>query len=161
MDVTNADAAFALIFGERAPRLRRTAFLLCGDWHQADDLVQTTFTKLYTARLRDPLALDAWLRTTLTRAWLDETRRPWRRERPTADLPEHPAPEQDDRLALLATLAAIPPRQRACLVLRFFDDLDVESTAAALGCSAGTVKSNTARGLVALRRVLDLEKETI
>jgi RNA polymerase sigma-70 factor (sigma-E family) len=160
VDVTGEEAAFAVLFADKAPRLRRVAYLLCSDWHQADDLVQTTFVKLYGARLRDAAATDAWLRTTLTRVWLDERRRPWRRERPTDQLPEvavmDPGPEVHD--ALLQALDRVPPRQRACLVLRYFEDLDVEVTATALGCSTGTVKSNTARGLTALRHVIDADR---
>ena len=147
------------MFAVRAPAIRRTAYLLCGDWSHAEDLTQTAFAKLYAAwpRLRDANAAEGYVRRTLTRTYVDESRRAWRRERPTDDLPEvvDPNPPQsDDRLLLLAALARVPPRQRACLVLRFFDDLSVETTATTLGCSIGTVKSNTARGLDALRAAL-------
>ncbi len=150
---------FAEYFTARREAVRRTAFLLCGDWHRADDLAQTAFAKLYVAwpRLRDVGAVDAFLRRTLLNAYLDETRRAWRREHPTEVLPEREAadgPSMDDRLVLLAALAAVPPRQRACLVLRFFEDCSVEQTAVLLRCSAGTVKSSTARGLDTLRQVL-------
>lgn len=153
-----ADAEFAALFAGRAAAVRRTAFLLCGDWQQAEDLTQTAFARLYAAwpRLRDAGAAEAYLRKTVVRAHVDETRRPWRRERPSAELPEVAARGDgaDDRVTLLAALAQVPPRQRACLVLRYFGDCSVEETAAALGCSEGTVKSNTARGLDALRAVL-------
>jgi RNA polymerase sigma-70 factor (sigma-E family) len=155
------DVEFAEFFAARVGALRRTAYLLCGDWHRAEDLTQTAFAKLYAAwpRLRDPGAAEAYLRRTLTHTYLDDNRRSWRREDATDPLPESvaldtTADDTDERLALLDALATVPPRQRACLVLRFFDDLSVEATAAALDCSAGTVKSNTARGLDALRRVL-------
>jgi RNA polymerase sigma-70 factor (sigma-E family) len=153
-----ADADFAALFAGRAAAVRRTAYLLCGDWQQAEDLTQTAFARLYAAwpRLRDPGAAEAYLRRTVVRAHVDETRRPWRREHATADLPESPAAADgaDDRVTLLAALARVPRRQRACLVLRYFADCSVAETAAALGCSEGTVKSNTARGLDALRAVL-------
>ena len=153
------EAAFAEVFAARGAALLRTAYLLCGDWHRAEDLAQTAFAKLYVAwpRLRDVGAVDAFLRRTLLNAYLDETRRAWRGEHPTEVLPEPAAadgPSTDDRLVLVAALAAVPPRQRACLVLRFFEDCSVEQTAAVLHCSAGTVKSNTARGLDALRLAL-------
>ena len=151
---------FGTLFATRAAPLRRTAYLLCGDWHKAEDLVQTSFARLYAAwpRVRDPQALDAYLRRTLLHAHLDDSRRRWRGETPTEVLPETAVPEADgateDRMVLLAALAQVPPRQRACLVLRYFDDCSVEDTATALGCSEGTVKSNTARGLTALRAAL-------
>ncbi|WP_433212234.1 sigma-70 family RNA polymerase sigma factor [Dactylosporangium sp. CS-047395] len=89
----------------------------------------------------------------LMRAWLDERRRPWRREASTERLPESaaPGPDADRRLAVLSLLGTLPPRRRAVLVLRYFCDLSVEETAEALGCSEGTVKSQTARALESLR----------
>jgi RNA polymerase sigma-70 factor (sigma-E family) len=154
----SGDAEFAALFAGRAAHVRRTAYLLCGSWPQAEDLTQTAFAKLYAAwpRLRDPGAAEAYLRRILARAHVDESRRPWRRERPVAALPEVGVASggSEDRLVLLAALASVPPRQRACLVLRYFADCSVEQTAAALGCGAGTVKSNTARGLDALRAAL-------
>jgi RNA polymerase sigma-70 factor (sigma-E family) len=151
---------FEVLFAERAAPLRRTAYLLCGDWQRAEDLVQTAFTRTFAAwpRVRDPLAVEAYLRRTLLHAHLDESRRHWRGEVATAVLPELPSDggesRVDDRVALLAGLARVPARQRAALVLRFFDDCSVEDTARALDCSEGTVKSNTSRGLAALRTAL-------
>ena len=143
---------FRDLYVGRAPALRRTAFLLCGDWQLAEDLVQVTFEKVYASwsRLREP---EAVLRRTLVRCWVDETRRPHRRERPVPDVPEHPAPVTE-REPLEVALAAVPPRQRACLVLRFYDDLSVAETARLLGCTEGTVKSQTSRGLEALRAAM-------
>src|SRR5258705_10016234 len=136
-------------------RLRRTAFLLCGDWHTADDLTSTVLVKLFRHWKRAAAFehLDAYVRRMLMRAWLDERRRPWHRETSTDVLPERPAtgPDADHRLAVLSLLAGLPPRRRAVLVLRYFCDLSVEETAHALGCSAGTVKSQAARALESLR----------
>ncbi|MEU0553974.1 sigma-70 family RNA polymerase sigma factor [Dactylosporangium sp. NPDC006015] len=89
----------------------------------------------------------------LMSAWLDERRRPWRRESSTDRLPDRPAsgPDADQRLDVLSLLAGLPPRRRAVLVLRYFCDLSVEETAQALGCSEGTVKSQAARALESLR----------
>lgn len=141
----------------RMERLRRTAYLLCRDWHAADDLVSITIGKLYRRwrRARAAANLDAYARGVLTNAWLDERRRPWRREAPVAELPEPPAAPSGsglpDRLLLLALLARLPHRQRAVVVLRFYCDLSVAETAELLRISPGTVKSHSARGLVALR----------
>lgn len=159
------DAVFVALYERRARDMRRVAYLLCGDWVLAEDLTQTAFAKLYASwsRLRDPVAAEAFLRTTLTRTYIDASRRAWRREQPTLVLPDHAGPRDDgpdDRLMLFGALAEVPARQRACLVLRYYLDCSVEDTAAALGCSTGTVKSNTARGLDALRRVLGDELVT-
>jgi RNA polymerase sigma-70 factor (sigma-E family) len=140
----------------RLDQLRRTAYLLCGDWHNADDLVSVVLVKLYRhwARVSTMDNLDAYARKTLVRALLDERRRPWRREVATETLPERPASSRldpADRLTLLGHLAELPPRRRAVLVLRYFCDLSVEETAEALDCSPGTVKSQAARALETLR----------
>ena len=157
---------FAEYFTARRDAVRRTAFLLCGDWHRADDLAQTAFVALHRrwCKVRDKQALDAYVRRTLVRAVIDESRRPWRRERFVDAVPEdagQPAHGTDvlgdgvaTRQALLDGLRRVPPRQRAVLVLRFLEGMDVTGAAAALGCTEGTVKSQTARGLDALRGAL-------
>jgi RNA polymerase sigma-70 factor (sigma-E family) len=156
---------FAEYFAARREAVRRSAYLLCGDWHRADDLAQTAFVALHRhwRTVRDRGALDAYVRRTLVRAVIDESRRPWRRERFTDEVPEVAdtaggAPEIGDtvatRAALVGALAKVPPRQRAVLVLRFLEGLDVSGTAKALGCTEGTVKSQTARGLATLRAEL-------
>lgn len=158
---------FAEYFVARQQAVRRTAYLLCGDWHRADDLAQTAFVALHRhwRKVRDKGALDAYVRRTVVRAVIDESRRPWRRERPVQDMATVPAPaaqvatpDTGERVAtkeaLLEGLRRVPPRQRAVLVLRFLEGLDVSGVAEALGCSEGTVKSQTARGLDALRAAL-------
>ncbi len=141
----------------RLDRLRRTAYLLCRDWHTADDLVSITLGRLYRhwTRVRETTNPDAYVRTILTRAWLDELRRPWRRENLTDAPPDRPREVPlgaiSDRTELAALLTALPPRQRAVVVLRFYCDLSVAETAELLGISKGTVKSQTARGLEILR----------
>jgi RNA polymerase sigma-70 factor (sigma-E family) len=142
----------------RQAYLRRTAYLLCGDWHLAEDLTQTALAKLFSVwgRVRKLDALDGYARKVLLRTFLDENRRRRWRERLSPHHDDLAAPAQDPelRLTLLAALRQLPARSRAVLVLRFWEDQSVEATAAALGCSAGTVKSQTSRGLATLRRIL-------
>ncbi|MCW6009578.1 SigE family RNA polymerase sigma factor [Micromonospora sp. CPCC 205371] len=153
---------FTEYFSARREAVRRTAYLMCGDWHWADDLTQSAFIRLADGwhRIRDPQAVDAYLRTCLVRAFLSETRRVWRRrERSVAEPPEVAGVDDDAeavarRLLFARALTEVPPRQRVTLVCRFYQGLDVTETAAALGCSEGTVKSQTSRGLAALRRAL-------
>jgi RNA polymerase sigma-70 factor (sigma-E family) len=156
---TDADEEFTAYVEESAARLRRTAYLLCGDWQRAEDELQAALVKLYLSwnRVRVRGALDAFVRTTLVRGLIDEHRRPWRRERPHAALPDRVMPESlpvEDRLTVRDSLSRVPPRQRAVLVLRFYEDCDVAETARLIGCSEGTVKSQTARGLARLRELL-------
>ena len=153
------EAEFAELVAAKGAALRRTAYLMCGDWHLAEDLVQGVFVKihLHWHRIRRQDTFDAYLRTTLFRTFLDSRRLKWRRETPAEYLPEVEAPgtgPSDDRDVLVAALRRIPPRQRAVLVLRYWEDLSVEETAGLLGCAAGTVKSQTAKGLAALRPLL-------
>ena len=155
-----AEAEFERYFRARRDAIRRTAYLMCGDWHRADDHTQAAFVALHRhwRRVRDKGALDAWMRRTLMRAVVDESRRPWRRERFTDDVVAVDKvvadPDVTTRHVLVDGLRSVPPRQRAVLVLRYLDGLDVAATAAALGCSEGTVKSQTSHGLAALRTAL-------
>jgi RNA polymerase sigma-70 factor (sigma-E family) len=140
----------------RMERWRRTAYLLCQDWHTADDLVSITVTKLYRGWRKAGKAdnRDAYAQRVLSRTWLDERRRPARREQPLAEPPEQAWTVPDritDRDSLAALLRLLGPRQRAVVVLRFYLDYSVEDTAAILGISPGTVKSQTLRGLETLR----------
>ncbi len=153
------EADYRAYVSGRSLALRRTAYLLCGDWHQAEDLVQSVFTSLYVNwhRVRDRDSLDGYVRTTLVRRVIDESRRPWRRETASDRLPDGASPDDfsiEDRALVRAALRQLPVRQRAVVVLRFFDDLDVATTAQLLGCSTGTVKSHTARALASLRTQL-------
>ncbi|GAA1564594.1 SigE family RNA polymerase sigma factor [Kribbella sancticallisti] len=147
--------------------LRRTAFLVCGDWHRADDVVQDALYKLYlvwprVTRAGNPLA---YARRVVVNAAVDTGRRPWRREVPTGDLlPDRArsgdhAADHADRDEVLAALSQLGPRQRACVVLRYYEDLSVEQTAEALGCSPGTVKSQVSRGLETLRHAIDRARQ--
>ena len=170
---SDIDEEFVAYYAARAGNLRNTAYLLCGDWHLAEDLTQITFTKLYRAwrRIQRHEVLDQYARRVLLRAFLDERRRPWRREMATVPgsstldriASDDAAP--DERMLLDTALSRLSARHRAVLVLRFWDDLSVEQVADILRCSTGTVKSQTSRGLAALRAVLgtgqlDLERPT-
>jgi RNA polymerase sigma-70 factor (sigma-E family) len=150
----------------RLPWLRKIGFLLCQDWHRADDLAQGTITKLYVHWGRASRAdnLDAYVRTMLVREYLSHQRTAWASRVDLGALPADRASFDGDhatRLAVRTALADVAPRQRAALVLRFYCDLSVEEAADVLRCSAGTVKSQTARGLDSLRRALDARQITV
>jgi RNA polymerase sigma-70 factor (sigma-E family) len=140
----------------RTERWRRAAYLLCQDWHQADDLVAVTIARLFRhwRRVVGADNPDAYAQRTLTSAWIDELRRPWRREKPAEAIPDSgwlPPDQISDRAQLLGWLAQLGPRQRAVVVLRFYFDHSVEETARLLSISEGTVKSQSARGIEMLR----------
>ncbi|MFI0355660.1 sigma-70 family RNA polymerase sigma factor [Actinomadura sp. 9N407] len=154
------DESYTAYVTARSLWLQRVAYLLCHDWQRSGDLVQTTVTQLYA---HWPKAggidnLDGYTRTILVRAYLSEQRSAWwRRVSVTADPPDAATDPvaYETSLDLRAALAALPPRQRAAVVLRFYCDLTVERTAEELRCSPGTVKSQTSRALTALRRTLE------
>jgi RNA polymerase sigma-70 factor (sigma-E family) len=139
------------------PALRRTAYLLCGDWERAADITQEALIRVYLAwsRLDQDRGLRAYARRAVVSVAVEQARKLSSHEVPvarTGDAPvDDPTGPVADRLLLLAALAELPARQRACVVLRFYEDLSVEAVADALGCRPGTVKSQTARGLDALR----------
>lgn len=155
------DAEFVAFVGRRGPQHLRAAALLTGDWHAAEDLVQTCLVKLYRAwpRLDSGVDLDAYLRRMLVNTHRSWWRARWRREAPVATVPDR-AGEADgqDRHARAAVMRqALPARQRAVLVLRFYEDLPVAEVADLLGCSAGAVKTHTHRGIRRLRELLGQE----
>ena len=146
----------------RSPRLVHTAYLLTGDVHLARDLVQTALARTWPHwdRIRGGNP-EAYVRTVMVRLASSWWRRKWRGEVPTEVLPEPrtsgiplATDALDERLSLAAALATLPPGQRRVVVLRYVEDLSVESVAEMLGCSEGTVKSQAARGLAKLREVL-------
>jgi RNA polymerase sigma-70 factor (sigma-E family) len=150
------DEEFTQYVSARLAGFRRLAYLLCQDWHRADDLVQASITRLYVhwGRASAVAHTDAYARTILVREYLSEQRSGWaRRVSLGPSMPDLPGflPDHDTAVDVRIAMAALPPRQRATLVLRFYCDLSVEQAAAQLGCSAGTVKSQTAKGIAALR----------
>lgn len=146
----------------RQAALLRTAWLLTGDAGAAEDLVQAALVKCWPrwSRIGRMASPEAYVRRVLLSLHLSARRRRWRAEVPTAHLPDAAAdgpPPQD--AALVRALARLPRGQRTAVVLRFAEDLSVEQTAAAMGCSPGTVKSQTARALAALREDAALLQE--
>ncbi|TCB99699.1 SigE family RNA polymerase sigma factor [Micromonospora zingiberis] len=142
----------------RSGALLRTAYLLTGDWGTAEDLLQTALTKTYLAwkRLGGIEAIEPYARRVMVNTSTSWWRRRWHGERPTEVLPERAAADeieqQLDRDVLWRHLRALPARQRAVLVLRFYEDMSEAQTAALLDISTGTVKSQTSRALATLRR---------
>ena len=149
---------FAEFAEAMSPRLRRMAFLLCGDWHTAEDLAQTALAKVFVSwrRIRRQDAVHAYATRTLVNSYLAHKRLKSSSEVLSGWLPEPlaetAAPET--RMVVLDALATLPPRSRAVVVLRYWADLSVDQAAAVLGCSPGNVKSQSARALDKLRAVL-------
>jgi RNA polymerase sigma-70 factor (sigma-E family) len=152
------DHPFVEYVAARRGKLYRTAYLICGDAHRADDLVQIALAKAYVAwpRLEQAGNVDAYVRRILVNAHVDETRRSWRRERPGLDEIDEaaPAPAHEGHEDLWTALRALAPGQRRIVVLRHYWGLSIEETAADLGISPGTVKSQTSDALAHLRRAL-------
>lgn len=166
------DDEFRTFVESRAAALHRSAYLLCGDWHLAHDLVQEALARAYRhwgriVRADNP---DAYVR----RIVVNEANRYWRRHRHRDRVvdgrhdrpaPGGVAPDPSDgvvrRARILQALLALPARQRATVVLRYLDGLTERETAAALNCSEGTVKSQTSRALAALRAHLSREEATL
>jgi RNA polymerase sigma-70 factor (sigma-E family) len=163
MRASQRDTEFVeFVTAQRTALLRMARLLTAGDGAAAEDLVQTTLTRLYVhwPRVRRAGNPVGYARTSLTHAFVDEQRRAYtRRETPTDSLTEPAAREEDRDLThtVLAALRTLAPRQRAVVVLRHFLDLDVAETARILGCTTGTVKSQNAKALDRLRSVLEPE----
>ncbi len=157
-----AEQDFRIFVQGIAASLHRTAYLLCGDWHLADDLVQEALAKAYShwRKVQRAESPSAYVRRIL----INESRRVWRRNRnmtvhPDASVPDIIVADMSDgvvnRAELLQALHTLSTRQRATVVLRFLEGLSERETAAALGCSEGTVKSQTSRALSKLKSVLN------
>ncbi|MEV6349236.1 SigE family RNA polymerase sigma factor [Actinoplanes sp. NPDC051851] len=156
--ITEDEEGFRQFVAAQIGPLRKLAYLTCGNWHTAEDAVSTALAKLYP-RWRKLDRPDLYAKTMVYRAAVDETRRPWRRERSAGDeMPDVPLRDHsavsDERLRVQAALREVPRRQRAALILRFYLGLTLEETAGVLGTSVGTAKSQSSRGLNRLREVL-------
>jgi RNA polymerase sigma-70 factor (sigma-E family) len=154
------ESAFEEYAAARGRRLYRMAYLLCGNAHGAEDLAQTALAKLFQhwPRVSRMENVDAYARTVLTRTFLAEQRRGRLARRLGVAVtglagPSHQG-DADLRVTLLHALSALPPRARAMVVLRYWEDLSVETVAALMGCSTGTVKSQCSRALAKLRQEL-------
>ncbi|WP_326999869.1 SigE family RNA polymerase sigma factor [Dactylosporangium sp. NBC_01737] len=167
---SDSEADYTTYVSARLTALHRAAYLLCGgDKDRADDVVQVTITKLYRSWRRASRAdnVDAYVHRMLVRTYIDERRRLWslvqlfpHTEDGLTGVDE-PYGAVDDRGVVVAALRRLPPRQRAVLVLRFLLDRPVEEVAETLGCSVGTVKSQSSRGLAVLRAALLDHPKTI
>jgi RNA polymerase sigma-70 factor (sigma-E family) len=145
----------------RLPRLRRAAYLMCGDVHRADDIVQATLIRLYRkwGQATASQHLDAYVHRMLLRRFLDEERLGWARVlMPGRDALDRPVDsgrdDADRRVDVVTALRRLPAGQRAVVVLRFMCDMSIEAAAEVLGCSTGNVKAQTSRALAALRPIL-------
>jgi RNA polymerase sigma-70 factor (sigma-E family) len=157
------ESEFPDFVAARSAALHRTAYLLVGDWALAEDLVQVALVKTYLVFRRTEInSVEPYARKVLVNTATKWWRRRWRGERPFATLPDHGVPDgtdgtdrwvEQDRVWRL--IRALPAKQRAVLVLRFYEDLTEAATAQALGVSVGTVKSHTARALARLRQQLE------
>ena len=156
-DVSDAFDNYVRSHGQR---LVRTAYLLTGDRQAAEDIVQNALASVLASwrRLRDVSNLDAYMYTAVVNARSRWWRRRWHAEIPTDVLPDGAEAGElgrvDGYAEMMAALVGLPPRQRAALVLRFYEDLSEAETARILGCSVGTVKSQTSRALSRLRTSL-------
>jgi RNA polymerase sigma-70 factor (sigma-E family) len=153
-------AEFDAFVAARSRGLLRTAYLLTRDHGQAEDLLQTALTKSWFAWRRIDGAPEVYVRKVIVTTYATWWRRRWRGETPTAELPDTAAPDGttavDSRDALDRAIGRLPRRQRAIIVLRYYEDLSEAEIATALGISAGTVKSQASRALATLRRSADL-----
>jgi RNA polymerase sigma-70 factor, ECF subfamily len=158
-----AEQEFRDFVAARGAALHRTAYLIVGDWALAEDLVQTALVKTYLAwrRLGGIAAVEPYTRKVLLNTATSGFRRRWRGERPTADLPPVPvtdgAQERAERDRVWQVVRSLPPRQRAVLVLRYYEDLSEAETARLLDISVGTVKSQCARAMDTMRQRLMAE----
>jgi RNA polymerase sigma-70 factor (sigma-E family) len=148
------------------PALRRTAYLMCGDWQLASDHVQDALIRVYRhwPRLQGDAAARAYARKAVVSVVIDAKRRRSSTEVPVEDVRDRPGGRDEadasaDRDVLTRCLGQVPARQRACLVLRYYEDLPVAEVATVLGISEGTVKSQTARGLETLQAAFARETQ--
>jgi RNA polymerase sigma-70 factor (sigma-E family) len=155
-----AEDGFEVFVEGRGAALRRTAYWLTGDWQLGEDLVQTALTKTYGRlnQIRDPAATESYVRQVMITTWRAWWRRRWRQEVPTAALPEPGDPRDAvggvaEQHWLAGLLAKLPRQQRLALVLRYYEDLSEAETARLMGCTAGSVKTHTSRGLARLREL--------
>ena len=150
--------AFDEFVAMSSPRLLRAAYLMCGDWGHAEDVLQDALVKTWLrwSKLEHQSAAEAYTRMVLLRIVLRASKRRWNGERSTGELPDHAGTDDharyDEHDRVLRALSALPVRVRAMVVLRFFEDMTEAQIATALDCPVGTVKSGLSRGLAVLRQ---------
>lgn len=157
--MTTDRPGFDAFVADRSGRLQATAYLLTRDAHLAEDLMQTALTKAWFAWSRMDGDPEAYVREIVFHTYLTWWRRKWRQETPTEEIPEPgsafadggSADAADDRRDLWSALGRLPARQRAVIVLRYYEDLTEAETARILGCTVGTVKSQASKALTKLR----------
>ena len=160
-------SAFSDLVATRSPALLRTAYLVVGDRQLAHDLLQEALVKTYVAwpRLRDVAKAEAYVRRTMVTTAISWRRRRSFHERPVEVVPEVWEVDPSERLAshddVWSQVCSLPPRQRAVLVLRFYEDLSYADIAAALGCSMGTVASQVSEALNTLRQRIGPESAAL
>ncbi|MEY9859378.1 RNA polymerase sigma-70 factor (sigma-E family) [Catenulispora sp. GAS73] len=157
-NLNSIDDEFTEFVRGRSQQLKRAAFLITGDVHAAEDLLQTTLARLYASWRRVAAAenVDAYAQRVLVTTHLGQRRRRWWGEHPAAVLPDVVGRDADlgrvdDRAVLRQALATLTPRQRVAVVLRYYSELSEADAARAMGCSVGTVKTLSSRGLGRLR----------
>jgi RNA polymerase sigma-70 factor (sigma-E family) len=154
---------FAAWSAAQAPSLHRFAYLMCGDWHDAEDLVQESLARaaLHWSRIERAEHPDAYVRTILVNQCRSMWRRPWSRAVPSAERADRAVPDATESIAtrseVMQALRLLPVRQRATVVLRYYEELSEAETAAVLGCSVGTVKNQTHKALRTLRETMAKE----
>ena len=160
----DGQGGFAAWSAAQAPSLHRFAYLMCGDWHDAEDLVQEALAKaaLHWSRIERTEHPDAYVRTILLNQCRSMWRRPWARTSRASDPVDRSVPDATDMIAarseVMAALRLLPTRQRATVVLRYYEELSEAETAAVLGCSVGTVKNQTHKALRSLREAMSREE---
>jgi len=161
--LVDAELEYGEFASARAAQLFRIAFLMCGNWHEAEDLVQSTLASLFVAwnRVSRSSSVEAYSRRVLVNTFLSQRRLRRSGETPVAQFADATAPtvDQDLRLTLVAALRQLPPRSRAVVVLRYLEDHNIDSVAELLGMTPAAVKSLNARGLAQLRELLSGDEQ--
>jgi len=162
---TDAPPGYREFATARASQLLRIAFLMCGDWHEAEDLVQTTLAKLFVAwnRVQRRDSVEAYARRVLLNAFLSQRRLRRSGELPVAEFGDAGRADVDTdlRMTLVAALRRLPPRSRAVVVLRYVEDHSIESVAQLMDVTPSAVKSLNTRGLAQLRELLGADQDML
>jgi RNA polymerase sigma-70 factor (sigma-E family) len=161
----DAPAEFREYATARARQLFRIAFLMCGDWHEAEDLVQITLAKVFVAwnRVQRRASMDTYARKVMLNSFLSQRRLKRSGETPTAEFGDLSAPDVDAdlRITLVCALRRLSPRSRAVVVLHYVEDQSIESVAELMGTTPAAIKSLNTRGLAQLRELLAADQDLL